>query len=156
MTKPFGNRTAMSRIAIIIGVLVLMVPGPSRAETTTTVRYVAVSGWQTANEGRTIRGVSPFGGTNVRPSGTTVTVTIADDVTPNGSFLFSICQRNDAQAGDYQCGYGDDDRTTGNICYTGPTTLTGVTPGNPVEIIVFSATAPCPDAPTTGTFTITS
>ena len=52
------------------------------------------------------------------------------------------------------CGGGEDDRTTGDICYTGPETLTGVTPGNPVWVSIWGATDPCPDSPTTGTLTV--
>lgn len=98
--------------------------------------------------------LAPFGMVEIIPDGTSVTVTIADDLNPNGSFLFKICQKNEPQVGDYYCGHGRDDVTTGDICYGGPTTLEGVVPGNAVQVTLWWATSPCPDAPTTGTLTV--
>lgn len=98
--------------------------------------------------------VAPFGMTTIIPSGSTVTVTIADDLIPEGRFLFKICQKNEPHPGDYYCGHGHDDVTTGDICYEGPKTLTDVVPGNPVEVTLWWAPSPCPDAPTTGTLTV--
>lgn len=99
--------------------------------------------------------ITPFGQVTVVPQGRSVTVRIADDVHPNGSFLFSICQPNQAQAGDSFCGRGSDDISTGDVCYTGPRTLRGLVPGNPVHVTLWWATSPCPDAPITGTLTVT-
>ena len=148
------------RLFVVVCVLsILVIPGTSRAEKTYSLRYVAVGGYQ-SDEAFVYRrspaeiGVAPVGGFRIIPEGTTVTVTIADDVAPNGSFLFSICQRNTPEPGDYHCGFGHDDRTTGDICYTGPKTLTDVTTGNPVEIHIWGSTDPCPDSPTTGTLTV--
>lgn len=98
--------------------------------------------------------LAPFGMVTIVPKGTTVTVTIADDLAPDGSFLFKICQKNTPDPGDSYCGNGVDDVSTGDICYTGPKTLADVVPGNPVEITLWFSTSPCPDSPTTGTMTV--
>lgn len=98
--------------------------------------------------------LTPLSAVSIVPEGTTVTVTIADDLNPGGRFLFSICQPNEPHVADYHCGAGHDDVSTGDICYTGPETLEGVVPGNPVEVILRWAPSPCPDAPTTGTLTV--
>ncbi len=98
--------------------------------------------------------LAPFGMFTIIPERTKVTVTIADDVTPEGSFLFKICQKNKPHPGDSYCGEGHDDVSTGDICYAGPKTLKRVVPGNPVEVTLWFSASPCPDAPTTGTMTI--
>lgn len=97
---------------------------------------------------------APFGMFTIVPEGNKVTVTIADDLKPGGSFLFKICQKNAPDPGDSYCGQGRDDRSTGDICYEGATTLRRVVPGNPVEVTLWWSPSPCPDAPTTGTMTI--
>ena len=98
--------------------------------------------------------VAPFGMATIIPTGRTVTVTIADDLIPDGRFLFKICQKNEPDPGDSYCGQGHDDVSTGDICYKGPKKLANVVPGNPVEVTLWWAPSPCPDAPTTGTLTI--
>ena len=98
--------------------------------------------------------LAPFGMFTIVPESNRVTVKISDDVTPNGSFLFKICQKNKPHPGDSYCGEGHDDVSTGDICYTGPKTLRRVVPGNPVEVTLWWASSPCPDAPVTGTMTI--
>ena len=98
--------------------------------------------------------LAPFGMFTIIPEGRRVTVTIADDVAPQGSFLFKICQKNEPHPGDSYCGEGHDDVSTGDTCYTGPKTLRRVVPGNPVEVTLWFSPSPCPDAPTTGTMTI--
>lgn len=132
--------------------LTLFAPTPATARETYTVRYV-VAPMQTPGIA-TEAGVADGGMYTITPTGRTVTVTIADDGTPEGSFLFKICQKNQPHPGDSYCGNGHDDRSTGDICYTGPTTLRRVVPGNPVEVTIWWSTSPCPDAPTTGTLTI--
>jgi hypothetical protein len=101
-----------------------------------------------------IPSLAPFGMVTIVPEGTTVTVTIADDLAPDGSFLFKICQMNTPDPGDSYCGSGVDDVSTGDICYTGPETLGDVVPGSPVEVTLWFSTSPCPDSPTTGTLTV--
>jgi hypothetical protein len=152
-------RLSMTRSLVAMAALATMlVPGSSSAATTTVRYVVAVSVYQSprTNANLSVAGTTfaPTGAFTITPTGTTVRVTIADDVTPGGSFLFNVCPVNDQSPSDYGCGYGADDRTTGDICYTGPKTLTGVTPGNPVGIIIFGATSPCRDSPTTGTVTV--
>jgi hypothetical protein len=98
--------------------------------------------------------IAPFGMFTIVPNRNRVTVSIHDDVTPDGSFLFKICQKNEAHPGDSYCGEGHDDRSTGDICYTRPTTLRRIVPGNPVEVTLWFAPSPCSDAPVTGTLKI--
>jgi hypothetical protein len=105
-------------------------------------------------ETKAVANVAAFGMFTVIPKGRQVTVTINDDVTPKGSFLFKICQKNEPHPGDSYCGMGHDDVSTGDICYAGPKTLRRVVPGNPVEVTLWWASAPCPDAPVTGTMAI--
>lgn len=98
--------------------------------------------------------VAYHGEVQVTPIGDSVTVTIDDVVHPEGGFLFRICQPNQPGPLDSDCGLGHDDVSTGNICYRGTETLQGVVPGNPVEVVIWWATSPCPNAPVTGTLTV--
>lgn len=139
----------------VIALLVCAGSVPARAETYSW-RYT-VAPFHDPTEIATPMGgptFAPLGMVAMVPDTSSVTVTIADDVNPDGRFLFSICQPNEPHVDDYHCGAGHDDVSTGDICYAGPHTLHGVVPGNPVEIILRWAPTPCPDAPTTGTLTV--
>jgi hypothetical protein len=147
-------KRATLAVALLVAVLGLMLPQSAVASTSTSWRYIVPPIQGPPDEPANQLHVATYGQVVVVPEGTTVTVTIADDVHPNGSFLFNICQRNEPDPGDSYCGQGIHDRSTGDICYTGPETLTGVTPNNPVEVTLWFATSPCPDSPITGTMTV--
>jgi hypothetical protein len=140
------------RAAAAVAFFVLLLPGVAEAKTYS-VRYVVPP--LQAPELSQDPAIAQMGLFKIVPSSTRVTVKIEDDVTPNGHFLFKICQKNNPDPRDSYCGEGPDDVSTGDICYAGPTTLRRVVPGNPVEVTLWWAPSPCPDAPVTGTLTVT-
>ena len=141
-------------------VLAMLIPASSHAETDT-VTYVAANGVSSANgvhrDTPTPIHVAPLGGFGVDKVAS-ITINIADTLSPDGDIPISICQSNGTHAPGELCGDGAEDvqysdcSIKGNKSYSG--FKTGATAGK-VNVFIFSTSTRCEGTGSTGTLKVT-